>query len=195
MSSEPAGRPADPPDDFSRLGDLLLAVEDPLVGAARPGGLPETSFDRDAAARAVAAVWADVVGAEVAANARPVHLQRGRLVVSTSSSVWAQTLQLMSEAVLAGLKERVGAGVVERVVFRHAGWEERPRGAAGLECPAGAAAAESRRPERDSARSLSDEEAEALAALERLEMPPDLRDAVRRAMRAAFVRGEQDSVR
>ena len=186
---------ATPPDDFNRLGDLLRLVEDLPVGEARSTGLAEPALERDGSARSVAAAWADVVGTEVAANARPVHLQRGRLVVSTSSSVWAQTLQLMSEAVLAGLRERVGPGVVERVVFRHAGWEERPQRPAGDEDEAGKTVGAGPAVEKGGAPALTEDETEALAAVERLDMPAALRDTVRKAMRAAFVRGEQDSVR
>ena len=46
----------------------------------------------------------------MAGNARPVQLRDGRLVVTTSSSAWAQTLQLMSEMVRARLNERLGDG-------------------------------------------------------------------------------------
>ena len=77
-------------------------------------------------------MWADVVGAEVADNARPVQLREGRLVVTTSSSAWAQTLQSMSPMVIARLNERLGDGVVEKAVFRHAGWDA-SSAAAGLD--------------------------------------------------------------
>lgn len=206
-------------DDFSLVGDLLPRVEgsageagEPSTRAPRPGDASRATAPRGAEdpARRLAAAWPDVVGEEVAANARPVHLQRGRLVVSTSSSVWAQTLQLMSEAVLARLTERLGAGVVEQVVFRHAGWEERPPVAPGpapaAPAPAGSqggpvgpgggpaenAGGDARRSTRPG---LSRDQMEALAAVERLDLPADLREKIIRSMRAAFVRGEQDSVR
>jgi len=206
-------------DDFSLVGDLLPRVEgsageagEPSTPAPRPRDASRATAPRGAEdpARRLAAAWPDVVGEEVAANARPVHLQRGRLVVSTSSSVWAQTLQLMSEAVLARLTERLGAGVVEQVVFRHAGWEERPPVAPGpapaAPAPAGSqggpvgpgggpaenAGGDARRSTRPG---LSGDQMEALAAVERLDLPADLREKIIRSMRAAFVRGEQDSVR
>ena len=225
MIAEPPGGPAKGHcagkalDDFSLVGDLL-----PQVGASagktaacpgrapRPGDASRSTAPRDAEdpARVLAAAWPDVVGEEVAANARPVHLQRGRLVVTTSSSAWAQTLQLMGEAILARLTERLGAGVVEQVAFRHAGWEERPPAPAGP-APAAPAPAGSQGgpvglgggPEesagggarRTTRVGLSRDQAEALAAVERLDLPADLREKIIRSMRAAFVRGEQDSVR
>ncbi|MBN1320201.1 MAG: DUF721 domain-containing protein [Thermoleophilia bacterium] len=209
-------------DDFSLVGDLLASVEDSATKAAahsvragrpadvQPSRGPSRSEDP---ARLVAAAWPDVVGDEVAANARPVHLQRGRLVVSTSSSAWAQTLQLMGDAIAARLAERLGSGVIEQVVFRHAGWEERPPAPVGP-APAGPAPASSQDgPDRQgaSARGLcktagrgaaergeagfSREQMEALAAVERLDLPVELREKIVRSMRAAFVRGEQDFVR
>lgn len=97
--------------DFDRLGDLLPE--------GRPGNGPAAGDP----GRRLAAVWADAVGAEVAANARPVQFRDGRLVVTTSSSAWAQTLQLMSPILVARLNERIGEAIVTRAVFRHAGWD------------------------------------------------------------------------
>ena len=204
-------------DDFSLVGELLprvdgsagKVVERPdharLPGSVRTGSSAPRGVEEPA--RLVAAVWPDVVGEEVAANARPVYLKRGRLVVSTSSSAWAQTLQLMGGAIVERLSERLGAGLVEQVVFRHAGWEERPPVFAGP-APVAAASAGSRdgwkgphreactvvggEAERAYARGLSWEQREALAAVERLDLPADLRSKIARSMRAAFVRGGQD---
>jgi hypothetical protein len=167
------------PPDFDRLGELMGDV---CGGPSAPGPVSEA---RDDPARRLAAIWPDVVGAEVAANARPVQLKKGRLAVSASSSVWAQTLQFMGDAIAARLNERLGEGVVGQVVFRHAGWEERPR----------------RRPNprpgeaRGQPIELSADQQQALALVAALDLPPELRARIARAMEAAFVRGEPDSVR
>ena len=63
------------------------------------------------AERRLAAVWPDVVGPEVARNAQPRTLRAGRLVVATSSSVWAQTLQHMAGEILPRLNEALAAGL------------------------------------------------------------------------------------
>ena len=81
--------------DFERVGFLLPAV----LGRRMP------------AERRLAAVWPDVVGPEVARNAQPRTLRRGRLVVATSSSVWAQTLQHMAGEILPRLNEALAAGL------------------------------------------------------------------------------------
>jgi hypothetical protein len=121
------------PRDFDRLGDLLpgppastglpVGVDD----AGAPGQRPERRVPDGPAAdlnERLAAVWAEVVGDEVAHNARPAQLRGGRLVVTTSSSAWAQTLQLMSEMIIVRLNGRLGEGAVDKAVFRHAGWED-----------------------------------------------------------------------
>jgi hypothetical protein len=162
--------------------------------------------------RLVAAVWREIVGPEVAANARPVSLRRGRLGVATSSSAWAQTLHLMGEAIVARLAAHLGPDVVTSIAFRHAGWEERPApvDACGPKPPVPARYAEEGfvcgPRAQDSTRQdslgfgrvrgdLTPEQREALDALEKAELRPELRDRIRRAMEADFVRPQQDFVR
>jgi hypothetical protein len=205
------------PADFNRLGDLL----DEEYGLPPVAARDEASQDP---ARLLAAIWANVVGDEVAANARPVQLRKGRLVVSASSSAWAQTLQLMSEPIAAGLCKHLGDGVVTSVVFRHAGWEEREIGSSparrrvggqrdsrdrrttSSELPQGGAMgvrtaghlASAERPDHGGAggaKTLTDEQRAALAEVDMLGLSPALRDQIARAMEAAFVRAQQDSVR
>jgi len=173
------------------VGDLL---GDACVGPAEetaPGGggktgrrcckpgepSPESSRDAgESASRRIAEVWPGVVGEEVAANARPAYLRRGRLVVSTSSTVWAQTLQFMGEMLVGRLNEHLGENAVNEVVFRHAGWEDRPaRGAVATVVV----------PE---SHSLSAEERAALDDVVRMGLPPRIRDQILQAMAAAFAR-------
>jgi len=227
------------PTDFDRLGDLLgeacglpppSAQGAPRAGAAKhdrssppsSGASPSGPVDQ-AAPRALAkllsAIWPEVVGDEVAANAQPVQLKRGRLVVSASSSSWAQTLQLMGDAIVARVNEHLGDGVVERVVFRHAGWDERPPGLSSAERPVGRHLERREnlpRPAPSSrdgatasggvpggggldpavrAETLSAEERTVLAEVEGLDLSPGLREQIGRAIEAAFGRAQQDSVR
>ncbi|OFW61254.1 MAG: hypothetical protein A2133_11210 [Actinobacteria bacterium RBG_16_64_13] len=190
---------------FDRLGDLLQDVtgagDMPSGAPSARGGLPAgggrttgtSGGFAGETAKQLAQIWLDVVGEEVAGNSRPVQLRHGRLVVSASSSAWAQTLQFMSTAIIARLNERLGADTVKQAVFRHAGWVERPRRSPGAAEPGvvgGAVEAAS-----EPAVCLTAEEQDALAAVEQLGLEPELRQKVIGAMRAAFVRGEQDSVR
>jgi hypothetical protein len=174
------------PEDFGRVGDLLGDFcETAAAPAAGPGREQHAEWPggraaRGDTARTLAAAWPRIAGAEVAANAVPVQLKAGRLVVSTSSSVWAHTLQYMAHDLMSRLNDYLGPGAVKQIVFRHAGWEERPHG----ETPAQREAAGQEPGQKD-----------ALAQLEGLDMPPAIREAMARAMKAAFIRSQRDSVR
>jgi Dna[CI] antecedent, DciA len=207
--------------ELERLGDLLPPAAEPGAAlprkrgavapqapvAAQAGGTgPAGAPDQPALERQLAGVWVDAVGAEVAENARPVQLRDGRLVVTTSSSAWAQTLQLMSQMVIGRLNERLGEGTVQKAVFRHAGWEPAPDRAASASAPVAAAfrpaavdtpaVVEPETPtDKGGPSGWSDEEREALADLERLPLPPSVKQTIRDAMTAGFVRARQDSGR
>lgn len=192
--------------DFARIGDLVPAGSEGAAAArAAAGQAPDARGSE--LNQQLAAVWAEVVGVEVSGNARPVQLRDGRLVVTTSSSAWAQTLQLMSEMVRARLNERLGHAAIERVVFRHAGWEGSParqsstqvtetqvvvgpraRGGVG---PSGRAPALIENGQTE----FSGEEKQALDDLERLPLSPAVKATIRDAMKAGFVRARQDSGR
>ena len=196
--------------DFERLGELL-PKEGASSGEAGRGGAggsagpppcagPRPRDKRRDPARRLAEVWPELVGGEVAANAVPVHLRNGRLVVSASSSAWAQTLELMSEAILARIGEHLGEGLVEKVTFQHAGWEDRPR----AHFPGVSSKAFPERPHngerraaggKENAHDLSDEQESVLAEIESLDLSPALREKIERAMKAAFVRTQRDIVR
>jgi hypothetical protein len=194
-------------DDFERVGNLLgdaceaVALPTPRGSDGQMdrqrrskdmqtgerlfvGGPPAAKTPRDPA-RMLVSAWPEIAGPEIASNARPIQLKRGRLLVSTASAAWAHTLQYMAEGLRARLNERIGNGVVQEIVFRHAGWEERSREGQGPHTAAG----------RSKKAALSDDEIQALARLEELDLPGEIRDRIARAMEAAFVRGEQDSVR
>jgi hypothetical protein len=207
--------------DFDRLGDLLpdgeavprarsrrsatggagVAGNPPVSGttpfesnAGSPGGIPPSGAGAGEADlnQRVAGLWLEVVGPEVAANARPVQVREGRLVATTSSSAWAQTLQLMSEMVIARLNDRLGGPVIEKAVFRHAGWLDFARRDVPEEPKPRRAAGSSDKAEQEG---LSVEERQALADLEGLPLSPSAKDAIRNAMKAGFVRARQDSGR
>lgn len=169
--------------DLERLGDLL--------GAPGSAPDPEPAADRPVERR-LTEVWLGVVGPDVAGNATPVSLRSGRLTVATSSSVWAQTLQLMAESLADGLNKALGEVVVTSVVCRPAGWD-----------PAGGAEGPRALPGRDAAEDvpaprptdpcpgpahfpLTAEEEEAIIAVERSEVDPELRAGIIRLMRAFF---------
>jgi len=50
--------------------------------------------------------WEAAVGSRIAARARPVKIERGVLLVRTSTATWAQELSLLSETILEQLRAR-----------------------------------------------------------------------------------------
>ena len=60
-------------------------------------------------------VWSDAVGAVIYERAKPVAERAGVLTVSCESSVWAQELDLMSDAIRERLNERLTRGRIERL--------------------------------------------------------------------------------
>jgi hypothetical protein len=62
--------------------------------------------------------WPDLVGEKVAANSRPLKIERGILTVLTRSSAWSQQLSFLGDRILAAVAEKIPGAGVERVVFR-----------------------------------------------------------------------------
>jgi predicted nucleic acid-binding Zn ribbon protein len=60
-------------------------------------------------------VWPDAVGTAIAAEAQPTRERGGVLTVACSASVWAQELDLMSEALLERLNVRLGRGRIQQL--------------------------------------------------------------------------------
>ena len=59
--------------------------------------------------------WPDAVGAAIAQRATPVAERVGVLTISCESSLWAQELDLMSEAILGRLNRSLKRGRIARL--------------------------------------------------------------------------------
>jgi len=68
--------------------------------------------------RNVFGYWADVVGEQIAAHARPVSLRDGTLVVAVDQPGWATQLRFLEADLVKRLSEVAGDGVVARVEVR-----------------------------------------------------------------------------
>lgn len=64
-------------------------------------------------------VWDAVVGPQVAVHARPARIRDGVLEVRVDQAVWMQQLQLLKPKILAALEQRLGAGVIRDIFWRH----------------------------------------------------------------------------
>ena len=108
------------------------------------------------------------------------------------SSAWAQTLHLMSGQIRGRLNETLGADTVTEIVFRHAGWQRTyaPRDPVGA-APSGKTAGP-RGAGGEGAERLDRAQEAALADVEALDLAPQIKEKILRAMRDSFVRGEQE---
>jgi predicted nucleic acid-binding Zn ribbon protein len=59
--------------------------------------------------------WPDAVGPAIAQRAKPVAERAGVLTISCESSVWAQELDLMSEAILERINQDLRSGQIARL--------------------------------------------------------------------------------
>jgi predicted nucleic acid-binding Zn ribbon protein len=62
--------------------------------------------------------WADIVGPQLAAHARPLSLSAGVLVVGVTEPAWATEMTYLNSELLRRFGEALGEGVVQRVEVR-----------------------------------------------------------------------------
>jgi predicted nucleic acid-binding Zn ribbon protein len=62
--------------------------------------------------------WADIVGPQLAAHARPLSLASGVLVVGVTEPGWATQLTYLESELVGRFREALGEGVVDRVEVR-----------------------------------------------------------------------------
>jgi predicted nucleic acid-binding Zn ribbon protein len=89
----------------------ILRIDDVLASLLRQRktwrtGLAFADIRRD---------WPQIVGPEIAAHARPVHLARGRLDIACDHDVWRAELQFLKPELLARMEEALGPGVVKDI--------------------------------------------------------------------------------
>ncbi len=130
---------------------------------------------------AITAAWPAAVGEAVARQAWPLRLGRdGTLHVAVASSTWAQELDLLQDAILDGLRVRLGDATPPAVRFAVGPIPEPPR------------AIEDAATENDPPIAVPPEiESEAAAAASEID-DPELRELVARAARASLVKARSD---
>jgi predicted nucleic acid-binding Zn ribbon protein len=126
------------------------------------------------------AIWPDVMGAAIAAQAWPLRVSRdGTLHVATSSATWANELTLLGDEILGRLRAELG-----------------PETPSSLRCAVGpvpepAAATPSSMPDTPRADTSPEVSATASAVASAIE-DRELRDLVARAARASLARAASD---
>jgi predicted nucleic acid-binding Zn ribbon protein len=62
--------------------------------------------------------WEEIVGPEIAARTRPVHLSRGRLLVECDHDVWRTELSFLKPEILKRIAEVQGEGAVKEIFLK-----------------------------------------------------------------------------
>ena len=62
--------------------------------------------------------WAEIVGPEIAARTKPVHLSRGRLLIECDHDVWRTELSFLKPEILKRIAEVEGDGVVKEIFLK-----------------------------------------------------------------------------
>ena len=91
-----------------RAGGQLIPIGDALRTVA--GRVTKTDL---LGVAEISAVWPEVVGERLAAEAQPSTLKDGRLVVSVPSSVWAGQIRLLSAEIIEALGRAATTPVTE----------------------------------------------------------------------------------
>ena len=102
----PSGRRKRQGDDPQPLGDAIRKL------------LAERGWQQRAAVGSAFGRWAEIVGPELAAHARPEELTDGELVVAADSTAWATQLRLLASTLVRRLNAELGEGTVKRVKVR-----------------------------------------------------------------------------
>jgi predicted nucleic acid-binding Zn ribbon protein len=100
------GKPASTGDDPKPLGEAIRRL------------LAERGWQQQAAVGSVIARWAEIVGPELAAHAKPEGFVDGELVVNADSTAWATQLRLLAGTLVKRLNAELGDGSVKRVKVR-----------------------------------------------------------------------------
>jgi predicted nucleic acid-binding Zn ribbon protein len=88
------------------------------LGAAITRLLAERGWQQQVAVGSAFARWEQIVGAELAAHARPEGFGDGVLTVVADSSAWAAQLRLLAGTLVQRLNAELGHGTVRRVKVR-----------------------------------------------------------------------------
>jgi predicted nucleic acid-binding Zn ribbon protein len=88
------------------------------LGAAISGLLAERGWQQQAAVGSAFGRWEQIVGAELAAHARPEAFRDGELTVVADSSAWATQLRLLAPKLVQRLNAELGHRTVQRVKVR-----------------------------------------------------------------------------
>ncbi|GAC1611289.1 MAG: DUF721 family protein [Mycobacteriales bacterium] len=114
----------------ARSGSGADARDPASFGAEIRRLVTERGWQQTATAAGVLAHWDAMVGPDVAAHCRPESLLEGTLVLVAESTAWATQLRLLTQTLLARVRDAAGPDVVTTIVVRgpvQVDWRKGPR--------------------------------------------------------------------
>ena len=87
------------------------------ISRSLEGLLKKLELDKRLLGWSVLEIWEEVVGSRIASNARPVAYRDSKLFVQVKTTTWIHELSFMREDILTRLNAKLGAKVIEDIVF------------------------------------------------------------------------------
>ncbi len=88
------------------------------LGEAMGGLIDQLGIKRKLDEATAIETWYQIAGPTINEVTASVWIERRKLIVKVSSSVWRQELHLQRRAWLQRLNEKAGANVVQEIIFR-----------------------------------------------------------------------------
>jgi len=75
-------------------------------------------IEKQLSEKTIFSVWDEVAGAQIAANAKPQNIVRGKLYVNVPSSAHIQEYSFIKKKLIEKLNEKLGKNFVREIVFK-----------------------------------------------------------------------------
>ena len=80
--------------------------------------LESLGMDKRLQAESAVVHWEDIVGPEIAKNAKAVKIDRGTLLIEVKSAAWKQQLQMMAPQIIRKINHKLGSNTIKSIRFR-----------------------------------------------------------------------------
>ena len=97
---------------YPKMKDLT-SLKDIISGLLNDPNLPFNPEDRK-----VFEVWEEAVGSLITKQARPAWIEKGKLRVIVSDSIWLQELEFAKDIILKKINSKLGKKAVKKIEFR-----------------------------------------------------------------------------
>ncbi|MBN2060872.1 MAG: DUF721 domain-containing protein [Deltaproteobacteria bacterium] len=95
----------------------LTSLKEIISGLLNDSNLPFNPEDKK-----IFEIWEETVGALVNKHARPIWIEKGRLRVNVTDSIWIQELEFAKNTIIKKINSSLGREAVEKIEFRLGGF-------------------------------------------------------------------------